>query len=91
MLGTHYFDASKIPTWDLGPSLGIMKAKRVNGIPAPLEGAIDWLLLESVAGTVGGLKLVYRVETVGGIAGKDCAGVMGGVQVPYSAQYWFYG
>ncbi len=73
----------------------MFKGKKVEGIPATREGAVDWLTLERVDGSKEGrrgpLRLVFRVETVGGKAGKDCGGKVGGVEVPYSTQYWFYG
>ena len=90
MLGEHYFDATHVPTFDLSPQIGFLKAKKAGDIAAPVEGAVDWLKLDAVEGSKG-LGEVYRVETAGGKAPGTCEGLVGVVEVPYAAQYWFYG
>ncbi|KAI9881555.1 MAG: hypothetical protein M1830_000119 [Pleopsidium flavum] len=91
VLGTHYFDALSIPTFDLRPQVGFFKGRKTGDIPAPVAGAVDWLKLESGEGSQG-IGEVYRVVTAGGKAPGSCEGLAGrGVEVEYAAQYWFYG
>ena len=76
----------------------ILFAKKLADIKAPSDakkgvaetGAVDWLALTSIDGSVG-LKEVFRVATAGGNPPPTCAGYMGTVSVPYSAMYHFYG
>ena len=76
-----------------GSSVGDIPAPE-DANPGPLgTGAVDWKALTAAAGSVGGLKEVYRVETAGGKAPGNCNGFDEGttVQVQYAAMYWFYG
>ena len=98
ILGHHYFNAAGVPTFDLGPKIGVLKGKRDASIGAPPDaskgpsgkgvGAVDWLRLCAVAGSHE-LSLGYRVETAGGKAPKSCRGQPKHIQVQYAAQYWF--
>ncbi|KAL8974151.1 MAG: hypothetical protein Q9197_001596 [Variospora fuerteventurae] len=99
-LGSHIFDATGVPVFDLGPK-GLLRATKLAGIAAPAKackganghgfGAVDWLALTDVPGSVG-LKEVYRVETAGGKAPPSCGGGDAhAIAVPYAAQYWFFG
>lgn len=86
--------------FDLFASGSRIRGKVVKKIKAPAEsnrglegtGAVDWLALErkAEAGSVG-LSQVFRVETAGGNPPADCAGISGGISVPYAAAYHFYG
>ncbi|KAL9013870.1 MAG: hypothetical protein Q9173_001447 [Seirophora scorigena] len=99
-LGRHIFDATGVPTFDLGKK-GFLRAKKAAGIAAPAKackgangrgyGAVDWLALTDAPGSVG-LKEVYRVQTAGGKAPASCGGrAARDITVQYAAQYWFYG
>lgn len=92
-LGRHWFSAAGTPTFDLG-SAGFLSAKKIADVVAPewsVEGSVDWLFLGDDGRGVGwGVQAVYRVETAGGKAPEGCVSV-GDVQVPYAAEYWFYG
>ncbi|KAL8942353.1 MAG: hypothetical protein Q9216_001735 [Gyalolechia sp. 2 TL-2023] len=99
-LGKHIFDATGVPTFDLG-SIGILKAKKTANIAAPPtackgangkgDGAVDWLALTEAPGSVS-LKEVYRVHTAGGKAPKSCGGgAARQIEVHYASQYWFFG
>lgn len=75
-------------------------SKKVADIKAPANasvglqgtGAVDWLSLTAVEGSVG-LGQVYRVDTAGGNPPINCEGYAAGevLSVPYSAGYHFYG
>ncbi|KAF2399537.1 hypothetical protein EJ06DRAFT_582826 [Trichodelitschia bisporula] len=57
-------------------------------------GDVDWLVLgDNGSGqTFGDAKFVYRVWTAGGVATcQDVPAAGGHVEVPYAAEYWFYG
>ncbi|KAL8755441.1 MAG: hypothetical protein Q9199_003625 [Rusavskia elegans] len=100
ILGKHIFDAAGVPVFDLGAK-GVLRAKKIAGIAAPKtaskgangqgDGAVDWLALTEVEGSVG-LKECYRVETAGGKPPASCGGgVARSIEVQYATQYWFFG
>jgi hypothetical protein len=101
--GHHFFSNNTTPIFDLNlapkADYGYAVAQKESAAPAPdnaptgLDGepAVAWLKLDTVDGTLGGLKHIYRVNTVGGSAPKTCEGLKSGVfSVQYTAQYWFY-
>lgn len=101
--GSHFFSNHTTPIFDLnlGPQAqyGYAVAKKDSASAAPTEApeglngeaAVPWLKLNTIEGTKGGLRHVYRVNTVGGSAPKTCEGVKAGVfTVEYAAQYWIY-
>jgi hypothetical protein len=98
ILGAHYFLADGTPTFDLLAVREILFSKKVADIKAPADapkgidgtGAVDWLSLTSINGSVG-LKEVYRVSTAGGNPPATCDGYGSLVSVPYAAAYHFYG
>ncbi|KAG9637028.1 hypothetical protein KCU95_g5325, partial [Aureobasidium melanogenum] len=92
-LGHHWFSAAGVPTFDL-EGHGFLSAKKVASVPAPsgsIDASVDWLFLEDDGrGVSKNIKAVYRVETAGGSAPATCSN-SGVIQVPYAAEYWFYG
>ncbi|KAK5999630.1 hypothetical protein QM012_005287 [Aureobasidium pullulans] len=92
-LGHHFFSAAGVPTFDL-ESHGFLSAKKVASVPAPsgsINASVPWLFLEDDGREVSrNLKAVYRVETAGGSAPATCSAA-GVIEVPYAAEYWFYG
>ncbi|KAK2747733.1 hypothetical protein FQN57_001763 [Myotisia sp. PD_48] len=100
LLGHHYFDSTGLPIFDLH-QLGIAgvnktgavdaPAQALKGIPDQLEGAVAWLLLESVPSSTGEAKSVYRVNTAGGKAPATCENQPGNIEIQYATEYWFYG
>jgi Protein of unknown function (DUF3455)/Protein of unknown function (DUF2990) len=101
--GHHFFSNNTTPVFDLDltpqAQYGYAIAKKQSASPAPSdapvgpngEAAVAWLKLDTVDGTKGGLKHIYRVNTVGGSAPKTCEGMEAGdFSVEYSAQYWVY-
>jgi Protein of unknown function (DUF3455) len=101
--GHHFFRDNTTPIFDLDLTsrnqYGYAVAKKDSASPAPSdapkgpngESAVAWLRLNTVDGTRGGVKHIYRVNTVGGTPPKTCEGMKPGVfTVEYSAQYWFY-
>ncbi|KAF9890362.1 Small subunit processome complex component [Aspergillus nanangensis] len=81
LLGHHFF-AGSVPVFNLDttPSrqYGVAMVKKLSEIDAPAtaikgaNGAVSWLYLPTVNGTVGSYKGVYRVDTAGGGAPKTC-------------------
>lgn len=100
--GQHFFH-NATPVFDLNltpeSQYGFALGKKDSSSPAPAdapkgpkgEAAVAWLKLDTVDGTRGGVRHVYRVNTVGGSPPKTCEGMKPGVfSVDYSSQYWFY-
>jgi hypothetical protein len=100
-LGHHFFNAALQPTFDLTAVGARIVAKKADSVPAPADacpgpngaGAVDWLQLEDAGDgqSFGDITFVYRVETAGGDAPTSCANEQGTFEVPYAAEYWFYG
>ncbi|EPE02710.1 malate dehydrogenase [Ophiostoma piceae UAMH 11346] len=101
VLGHHFFDHSGIPTFDLFADNGLYGSmsktdsttSTYHSDAGPMgTGSVPWLLLSANAnGLSNGVKYVYRVVTAGGTA-VSCSLVQNGTSnVPYTAQYWFYG
>ena len=103
MSGHHFFRDNTTPVFDLdlknSAQYGYAVAKKDVATPAPTdapkgpngEAAVPWLRLKTIEGTTGGIRHVYRINTVGGTAPKTCEGRKPGVfSVEYAAQYWFY-
>ncbi|KAF3481195.1 uncharacterized protein GIQ15_03954 [Arthroderma uncinatum] len=100
VMGHHYFDGEGVPIFDL-PKLGISSVKKADSKDAPAnamkgvnteqEGAVSWLMLESIPSSTGLAKRVYRVNTAGGKAPSTCVDQPEQIQIQYSAEYWFYG
>lgn len=68
--------------------------KKVEDVAAPdAVNDVKWLRLEAQQGaSTSDVKMVYRLNTVGGIAPTSCEGTTAGevMTVPYEAQYWVY-
>jgi len=100
LLGHHYFANSTLPVFNLDTTsnrqFGIAMATKVKSMNAPVESSssttdnVPWLFLETIEGTVGNYKSVYRVNTNGGSPPATCEGQSSSFQVPYSADYYFY-
>ncbi len=101
--GHHFFSDGTTAIFDLDltpqTQYGYGVTKKQSASPAPSdapkgpngEAAVPWLKLNAVNGTKGGLRHIYRLNTVGGSAPKTCEGRRAGVfNVEYSAQYWVY-
>lgn len=103
VLGEHFFNSALQPTFDLYAVNAQLLAKKVGDIPAPAEacpgpdgaGAVDWLYLTDTSNgdgaTFGGITAVYRVETAGGACPTTCQNSPASFEVPYAAEYWYYG
>ena len=92
-LGRHYAG----PTWE-GADGGKLVGEAMAHAPSPDPSAIDWLLLSAKevngVGLIGKARFVRRVRTQGGRApAAGCSSAKVGVEldVPYTAQYEFYG
>lgn len=89
-VGIHYAG----PTWESESGSKVVGA-RVGSSPAPVPGAIPWLLLQAVhtegPGIFHRVTYIQRVNTIGGAAPTTPGSVAGAqVEVPYTAEYVFY-
>jgi hypothetical protein len=89
LVGAHYGG----PTWE--SNSGSKVVATVLERCTPNTNAIPWLLLEAVSsegpGTFDDVTFIQRVYTVGGLAPTVPGDFPGQeVQVPYTAQYYFY-
>jgi len=103
VLGEHHFNSAMQPTFDLFAVNAQLLGKKTGDIPAPTEscdgpdteGAVDWLYLTDASNgdgaTFGGVTAVYRIETAGGKCPTTCESSAAEFDVPYAAEYWFYG
>ena len=94
LLGDHYFSVAHTPTFNLtyADTDLVLSAAKVGDEPAPASQDIDWLLLtaNTTDGITQGLAEVYRIDTYRGKAPSACDKAGQAVQVPYTAQYWFF-
>jgi uncharacterized protein DUF3455 len=89
LVGTHYAG----PTWESNSGSKVVGTVLERGTPDP--SAIPWLLLKAVSnegpGVFARVTYIQRVSTVGGIAPTDAGNFEGEtVEVPYTAEYYFY-
>ena len=95
LIGKHYFDAGKNPTWEDtgGSKVTGLKVQQAN---APGGVAIPWLLLKATinsgTGTLRSAVFIQRVYTKGGKAPAMADRLQKGqsLEVPYTAEYLFY-
>jgi hypothetical protein len=80
---TGYFEGRKTAVVD-APDYAY-KGKNNEG-----DGAVPWLKLKSTGKSVG-LSEGFRMITAGGEPPKSCSGQPGNFEVPYAAEYYFYG
>jgi len=92
VVGIHYAG----PTWESEDGSRVKGAKLASA-PAPIPGAIPWLLLGAVShngdGKMSGVTSIQRLSTTGGVAppvGCDAAHEGDVANVPYTANYFFY-
>ncbi|KAJ5247368.1 Protein of unknown function DUF3455 [Penicillium chermesinum] len=100
LLGHHFFHDATTPEFNLDTTIdrqfGVLMTNKVSQLKAPSNafqgqnGAVAWLYLKTVAGTVGDYKAVYRVNTASGAAPKTCEGQPPSFEMQYSANYYFF-
>ena len=88
-LGIHYGG----PTWESGSGSKVVAAVAERCTPDPT--AIPWLKLRATSSEGPGIfprvTLIQRLNTVGGLAPADPGEFVGQeVEVPYTADYYFY-
>jgi hypothetical protein len=100
LLGHHFFSgATPVFNLDTTPSrqYGIAMTKKESQIDAPSSamkggnGAVAWLYLSTINGTIGRYKSVYRVDTAAGQPPKTCENMPSQFTVQYAANYYFFG
>lgn len=99
LLGHHYFQGST-PVFNLDTTSdkqdGIAFTKVQKKLDAPSDseqgdnGAVEWLYLSTVDGTVGDFESVYRISTAGGAPPQTCENVTSNIEVQYAANYFFF-
>jgi Protein of unknown function (DUF3455) len=84
------------PTWTSKDGSRVA-GKKIAETPAPLAGAVPWLLLRATsasgAGQLGEVTFIQRVDTQGGAPpAGGCDATHGGAEAraAYSADYYFY-
>lgn len=100
LMGHHFFTGT-IPEFNLDltatKQFGIAMTKKGGQINAPTNavkgkyGAVAWLYLSTIDGTVGKYKGVYRVDTASGSPPDTCQGMPSSFEIQYSANYYFFG
>jgi hypothetical protein len=92
-IGVHYFSDATTPTFDV-TGLGVTHLAKNGSSAAPgaANGDVPWLYLKTKVDVVNTSKVtnVYRVDTAGGAQPATCEGQQSHIEVPYSAEYWFY-
>jgi hypothetical protein len=88
-VGTHYVG----PSWESNSGSKVVGARVAGCTPDPT--AIPWLLLQAVRsegpGVFHRVTYIQRVNTVGGLAPATAGSAVGEqVEVPYTAEYFFY-
>ncbi|KAJ5658783.1 uncharacterized protein N7484_002432 [Penicillium longicatenatum] len=101
LMGHHFFYDSTTPEFNLDTTTakqyGIAMTNKIDSIDAPTSatkgqnGAVSWLYLKTVSGTVGNYKAVYRVDTASGSPPTTCKGMKSSFEIQYAALYYFYG
>jgi hypothetical protein len=94
-IGTHFASAggSGYPEWKTNDGTYVVghKLHAVAGGP----GSVAWLLLQAVdgggTGTLSQVAYIQRLDTDGGLAAGACGDAGDMIQLPYSADYFFYG
>ncbi|KAJ5937680.1 hypothetical protein N7454_004022 [Penicillium verhagenii] len=101
LMGHHFFYNSTTPEFNLDTTTqkqyGIAMTNKIDSIAAPSTatkgeyGAVTWLYLKTVSGTVGDYKAVYRVDTAAGNSPTTCEGMQSAFEIQYAAVYYFFG
>lgn len=101
LIGHHFFRDATTPVFNLDTTssrqYGIAITKKIGSFGAPsnslqgANGAVPWLYLTTINGTMGDYRSVYRVETAGGQPPKTCENLPSNFTVQYAANYYFYG
>jgi hypothetical protein len=84
------------PEWQLNDGTFVVAKKQGSFTPDGGSGSIPWLLLHIVTGADGGVldpaQFIQRLSTDGGNAPSvTCDDAGAAINVPYSADYYFYG
>jgi hypothetical protein len=95
LVGQHYFDAGKNPTWEADDGSKVIGVK-IKQADSPDSGAIPWLLLKATLSTGNGrltrANFIQRIRTKGGKAPATAERQNKGqsIEVAYTAEYIFY-
>ena len=91
--GHHYFSNTTTPVFAFdSPKFGTVFAAKGDSSEAPSNagGAIPWLYLTSRSSTESDIKVIYRLDTVGGQPPETCTNMQAAFSVDYAAIYWFW-
>lgn len=95
LVGHHYFDAGKNPTWETDDGSKV-SGKKIQQANSPDSTAIPWLLLQAPAASGNGrltrANFIQRIRTKGGKAPAtaDKKNSVQSMEAPYTAEYLFY-
>lgn len=84
-----------LPEWQSADGSFVIARKVAEQKPGGTEASVPWVLLAAVerrgAGPLGEVRYVQRVDTDGGTAPKEPCEAGSTRDVPYTADYYFYG
>jgi hypothetical protein len=91
-IGTHF----KGPIWKCITDGSTVEGHKLENVPSPTTGAIDWLLLDAKShsgeGRFSQVTFIQRLNTTGGKAPATAPSKVGEVvRVPYTADYVLFG
>ena len=98
LIGHHFASdaGAAYPEWQTTDGTYVIGHKVAAFTPDGGEDSVPWLLLDAVgngggSGTLSQVGHVQRVDTDGGVAPAGACSSGATAQVPYSAEYYFYG
>jgi hypothetical protein len=98
LIGHHFASVggAGYPEWQTLDGTYVVGHKQQAVTPDGGAGSVAWLLLQAVdagggTGTLSQVAYIQRLDTDGGLAAGACGDAGDMIQLPYSADYYFYG